>query len=113
MMTESEKNETIAKLILKWFWNHALTGWVLAAGQDPVSWLKKMGRERLRTVHVKDCRRTPKLEWVEVGTGELDAKEVVKACNELGVEWGLVEQDTCARPPLESAAISAKYLLGL
>ena len=88
-------------------------GWVLAAGQDPVVWLKKMGRERLRTVHIKDCRQAPKLEWVEVGTGELDAGAVVKTCNELGVEWGLVEQDTCARPPLESAAISLKNILAL
>ena len=30
-MTETD-NDTKAKLILKWFWNHALTGWVLAAG---------------------------------------------------------------------------------
>jgi sugar phosphate isomerase/epimerase len=88
-------------------------GWVLAAGQDPVKWLRKMGSGRLVTVHIKDCHRTPKLEWTEVGTGELDTKAVLKACNELGVDWGLVEQDTCARDPLESAAISAKYLLGL
>jgi sugar phosphate isomerase/epimerase len=88
-------------------------GWVLAAGQDPVSWLKKAGKARLRTVHIKDCRTKPKLEWVEVSTGELDSKGVFGACGELGVEWGLVEQDTCAGPPLESAALSLRNILAL
>ena len=51
MMTESEKNETIAKLILKWFWNHALTGWVLAAGLAVmmfiVGWERTQNRQEL------------------------------------------------------------------
>ena len=88
-------------------------GWVLAASQDPVAWLKKMGKDRLRTIHIKDCRRKPKLEWTEVGTGELDARGVMRAATELGVEWALVEQDTCAGPPLESAEKSLRNILSL
>ena len=57
MMTESEKNETIAKLILKWFWNHPLTGWVLATGLAVmmfiVGWERTQNRQELREQAVK------------------------------------------------------------
>jgi sugar phosphate isomerase/epimerase len=81
-------------------------GWVRWAGQDPLVWLDKIGAARLRTIHLKDCVVQPKKEWIEVGKGVLDTKAVLVKCRELGVEGALIEQDTCARPPLDSARIS-------
>jgi len=81
-------------------------GWVRWAGQDPVTWLKKLGPDRLRTIHLKDLVLEGAKAWTEVGTGVLDVKAVCATAAALGVEAALVEQDTCARPPLESIAVS-------
>lgn len=82
-------------------------GWVTRAGEDPVVWLRKL-EGRIRTIHVKDTTAPPDAQWTEVGNGILPLGLVHKAAQALGVEWYVVEQDTCARPPLESAAISYK-----
>jgi sugar phosphate isomerase/epimerase len=87
-------------------------GWVQRAGGDPVAWLKKLGN-RVRTIHLKDTTANPDGRWAEIGRGVLDVKRVLATCRELGVEWALVEQDTCDRPPLESAAISFETLRAL
>lgn len=81
-------------------------GWVTWAGSAPAALMRKMGKTRIRVIHLKDCVLSPAKAWTEVGTGALDLKGVVAACNELGVEYAMIEQDTCARPPLESIAIS-------
>lgn len=85
-------------------------GWVQRAGENPVAWLEKLG-DRVKTVHIKDTTAGPKPEWTEVGNGIVDFKAVHSASQELGIDWYIVEQDTCARPPLESAAISLQNIL--
>jgi len=54
------------------------------------------------------------LDWetamAEVGEGNLDWEEIIKASEEAGVEWYLVEQDVCRRDPFESLAISFRNL---
>lgn len=80
-------------------------GWVRNAGEDPVTWLKKY-KGRIRTIHMKDTTPPPDPKWTEVGTGCVDFKAVHAECKAQGVEWYMVEQDTCARPTLESAEIS-------
>jgi sugar phosphate isomerase/epimerase len=87
-------------------------GWVKRAGEDPVSWLNKLGR-RVSTIHLKDTTAGPDGRWAEVGRGVVDIKGVLEACGRHGVAWALVEQDTCDRPPLESAKISVETLRGL
>ena len=87
-------------------------GWVQRAGEDPVGWLRKLG-SRVRTIHLKDTTKNPDGRWAEIGRGVLDVKGVLGACRDLGVAWALVEQDTCDRPPLESAAISLQALRAL
>jgi len=82
-------------------------GWVQRAGEDPVAWLRKL-KGRIRTIHLKDTTSPPDPQWTEVGTGVLPLEAVHRAAQELGVEWYLVEQDTCARPSLEAAAISCE-----
>jgi sugar phosphate isomerase/epimerase len=87
-------------------------GWVKRAGEDPVGWLDKLGR-RVSTIHLKDTTANPDGRWAEVGRGVVDIKGVLDACGRHGVSWALVEQDTCDRPPLESAKISVETLRGL
>lgn len=86
-------------------------GWVQRAGQDPVTWLRKLG-SRVRTIHLKDTTANPDGRWAEIGRGVLDTAGVLAACRERGVEWALVEQDTCDGPPLTSAQISFNALRG-
>ncbi len=47
---------------------------------------------------------------LEVGQGDLNWDEIIAACNETGVEFGSIEQDTCERPELESVKISVDFL---
>jgi len=86
-------------------------GWVQRAGEHPVAWLRKLG-SRVRTIHLKDTTGHPDARWAEIGRGVVDVNGVLAVCRELGVEWALVEQDTCDGPPLESARISFAALRG-
>jgi len=93
-------------------------GWVLRAGHDPAAWLKRLPG-RVPTIHLKDTLAAPKVprgapaeqshegpHWTEIGNGVLDLPALRAASEDAGVKWWLVEQDTCDRPPMESAAIS-------
>jgi len=42
-----------------------------------------------------------------------DYPAILEAGDEAGVEWRIVEQDKCARPPLESVGMSLAYLRSL
>jgi hypothetical protein len=46
--------------------------------------------------------------YAEIGEGILDFGPMFAATTD--AEWYIVEQDTCARPALESAAISRRHL---
>lgn len=81
-------------------------GWVTWAGSAPAPLMRKLGKERLRVIHLKDLVLAPQKTWTEVGTGVLDLPGVVAACREFDIQYAFIEQDTCARPPLESIAIS-------
>ena len=63
---------------------------------------------RLMLLHVKDV--TAEGDWAEVGQGVVDYRPIVAAAPDLGVEWLIVEQDTTRRPPLESLAMSLRWL---
>ncbi len=45
-----------------------------------------------------------------MGEGNLDWPGIIAACRAAGVEWYIVEQDTCQRPPMESAKLSLQNL---
>lgn len=70
------------------------TYWIQAGGGDPAAWIRKYpGREPL--VHFKDMMVLPDREqrFAEIGEGNLNWPEILKACEECGVEYLLVEQD--------------------
>jgi sugar phosphate isomerase/epimerase len=83
-------------------------GWAFAAGVDVVATLNKFG-SRLSFIHVKDVdeKGTP----TEVGNGKVDMKAVIAEAAKHGVEWGVVEQDSCVNyPALEAVKISFDYI---
>ena len=48
--------------------------------------------------------------FAEVGSGNLDIKNIVKAATESGCKWFIVEQDECSGDPFDSLEISYNNL---
>lgn len=89
------------------------TYWIQAGGLDPAAFIRKLG-SRTMAVHFKDLKANldNTTEMAEVGEGSLNWDGIIAACEETGVKWALVEQDTCRRNPFESLKISYDYLTG-
>ncbi len=92
--------------------------WIHKSGSDVCTVLEKIGKERLDIVHIKDMGIFPDKDTVttpnvtECGNGNINFKAIIPCCEKLGVEHFIVEQDgNWAVSPLESARVSAKYLL--
>lgn len=83
--------------------------WIKAGGQDPVAFLRS-NAGRVPLVHIKDMTPGPSPTYAEIGEGILDWPSIFAASEASGAEWYVVEQDTCARPPLESVTLSLKHL---
>ena len=83
--------------------------WVQYAGVDPAAYIRKYPG-RCPMIHLKDMEKGPAKAFAEVGNGILDLKEIFAASEEVGVQWYIVEQDTCKRPTLESVKISIDNL---
>ncbi len=87
------------------------TYWVQFGGGNPVDWVKKMsGRTPL--LHLKDFHITSegKQLFCEIGNGTLDFPSIVKAADEGGCKWFIVEQDVCPGDPFDSIKISFDYI---
>jgi sugar phosphate isomerase/epimerase len=91
--------------------------WVAVPEEDPEAWLKKYpGRWKL--AHVKDRdKNAPKGEgdWsVDLGTGKLDFKKILRTAKDNGVEYFIVEQEKyTGSTPLKSAKVDADYMKSL
>lgn len=94
------------------------THWLASGGVDPSDWIYKV-KGRMPIVHFKDyaigsgaqtVEGVCKL-YAEVGEGNLDWKKIVAACHETGVEYAIVEQDTCKGDPFESLEISFQNMV--
>ncbi len=87
------------------------TYWVQAGGADPAQWIRKL-KGRMKAVHFKDMSidLERKQHFAEVGEGNMNWNEIIKACQESGIEIYCVEQDFCQRDSLESAEISYKNM---
>lgn len=86
------------------------TYWIQHGGGDPAAWIRKVaGRSPL--VHLKDMTVLDGRQiMAEVGEGNLNWPAILSACQDAGVRWYIVEQDTCQRDPFESLAISLRNL---
>lgn len=94
----------------KYFHAEIDTYWVQHGGGDPAAWIEKL-KGRIPLVHLKDMTmRGGKQIMAEVGEGNMNFPAIIAACKKAGVEWYIVEQDTCERDPFESLAISLKNL---
>lgn len=81
--------------------------WVQKGGADPAAYIRRYA-SRVPLLHVKDMAADGS--FAEVGTGTLDWKAIFAAAPLAGVEWYIVEQDSCQRPPLEAVEISFRNL---
>jgi sugar phosphate isomerase/epimerase len=91
--------------------------WVVAAGQDIETWLKKYPK-RFRLCHVKDRKKgaplTDKDESVVVGTGSIDYPRILKTAKKLGMEYYIVEQEKWeGTTPMQAAQADAIYMKAL
>ncbi len=109
------------------------TCWVNVGGENPSNYLRKY-TGRSPVVHLKDFvmpgKKPEKMydligieddrkideakafEFRPLGKGVQNFPEILKACNEVGAKWLVVEQDAPSmdKTPLECAEISVKYL---
>jgi sugar phosphate isomerase/epimerase len=88
------------------------TYWIQAGGGDPAEWVRRYaGRQPL--LHLKDMRITPRREqlFAAVGEGNLNWKSILRAAEDSGVQYMLVEQDNCYdRDPFDCLATSYRNL---
>lgn len=83
--------------------------WVALAGLNPNQILEQFS-DRVLLVHLKDMSTDGSKTFAEVGSGSLDFPAILKTAEQIGVHWGIVEQDRCKGDPLESVAMSYQYL---
>ncbi|MHB9032474.1 MAG: sugar phosphate isomerase/epimerase family protein [Anaerolineae bacterium] len=84
--------------------------WIKYGGDDPAAFLTAHSG-RFPLIHLKDMTgEGDKRTFTEIGNGTVDMQAIFKAAETQPVEWYIVEQDTCARPSLESAKISVDNL---
>ena len=66
--------------------------WVARGGGNPVSWIKRVAG-RMPVVHFKDFAIVDSApQFCEIGEGNLDWPEIIKACEETNVRWYSIEQ---------------------
>jgi len=96
------------------------TFWMSAAGADPAFWLRKIKGRNSKVVHFKeyavdelsyDCGiGSIPFRFAEVGQGNINWKEVVSACREIGIEWYCIEQDFHRGSAFDSLKISIDFM---
>lgn len=85
--------------------------WIHKAGMSPIEYMRRYAG-RTSFVHLKDMDVLDG-SFAEVGYGSMHYPEILSAAMETGVRYGIVEQDACKRPPLESVQMSFDYLKNL
>lgn len=88
--------------------------WVVNAGQNPIEWLKKYPN-RFRLCHVKDRSKTAIEDGtypsVNLGTGNIDFKNILKEGKKFGLNKFFVEQEAYLNEtPMDAAKAGAFYM---
>jgi sugar phosphate isomerase/epimerase len=96
-------------------WIEVDTYWIAHGGGDPAAWISRAATRQpagVPVVHLKDMAVKPDRTafMAEVGGGNLNWPAVLRACRDGGVEWLVVEQDTCPGDPFDSLALSLRNL---
>jgi inosose dehydratase len=85
------------------------TAHLAAGGGDPAALIRRYS-DRIRHVHLKDVRTGP-LQFLPLGEGVLDFRDIVRAVHESGYDsWLIVELDSYDGNPRDAAEISKRFL---
>lgn len=86
------------------------TYWLQHGGADVRLWLTKLS-SRTKILHLKDMKRTAEgVTFAELGEGNLWWDGILPLAVSAGIQYYVVEQDKSDKDPLESVAISYRYL---
>jgi len=86
------------------------TYWIQHGGGDPAEWISRC-KGRIPLLHLKDMgNKGGQPIMMEIGEGNLNWRRILDAAKKAGVEWYIIEQDTCQRDPFESLAISLRNM---
>jgi sugar phosphate isomerase/epimerase len=88
--------------------------WVVTPGQDPIAWIDKYPG-RFKLCHIKDRKKgaspSQRDVSVDLGTGSIDFKTILKDAGKKGMEYYIVEQEAYENTtPLAAAKADADYL---
>ncbi|MEO7923801.1 MAG: sugar phosphate isomerase/epimerase [Chitinophagaceae bacterium] len=89
--------------------------WVVTAGQDPETWLKKYPK-RFRLCHIKDRVKgsTKREDTCDLGTGSIDYPSILKTARKNGMEYFIAEQEHYPNStPMKSTEADAEYMRSL
>lgn len=86
--------------------------WLKKGGRDPVGFLAPYAG-RVPILHLKDMTDDEEQAFAEIGTGTIDFEAILRWGEASGVEWYVVEQDSCKTDPLECVKTSYSNLVRL
>ena len=91
------------------------TYWIVAGGANPVDYIEK-AKGMNHVLHFKDMGVDPETRtsiMTECGTGNLNFRDIIDACDRTGVVDALIEQDIVTIDPFDSLAISFRNLTAI
>ena len=85
--------------------------WVRVGGDKPTDFIRRY-TGRTPVIHLHDYSTEDGMEFRPVGYGEQDVPSILKACEDAGTQWIIVEQDNpgMGLDSLTCAGYSARYL---
>lgn len=88
------------------------TYWIQNGGGDNVEWCERL-TGRLPLIHLKDYKINSQNqpEYAEIGSGNLNFKKIIASAEKAGCQWFIIEQDECPGDPVDSLAMSFRYLV--
>lgn len=84
--------------------------WATYAGYEPTDIIRKYG-DQIVSLHIKDMKEeNGKNRSIEIGSGTLDMKALLRVGDEYDVNWFIVEQEDFDGNPVESARVNIDNL---
>ena len=91
-------------------WNFIMdTYWVEFAGKSAIEYIQKIGSLRLPNIHFKDMANDENRSICACGNGVLDFASIFEACQRVGVQNVLVEQDNAVNAPDAFAEMASSF----